>query len=78
MQGNCRDCRGNYTLGHLVGSYKAVAVVEEGLEIHCHGVESLMAAAVVAYFVVVDFAEQPFYLDSSFHLPFPIFSHHWA
>ena len=65
-------------MGHLVGSCKVVAVVEGELEIHCHGVESLMATAVVAYFVVVDFAEQPFYLDSSFHLPFPIFSHHWA
>ena len=60
-----------------MGSCKVVAVVEGELEIHCHGVESLMAAAVVAYFVV-DFAEEPFYLDSSFHLPFPIFSHHWA
>ena len=64
-------------MGHLVGSYKVVAVVV-GPEIHCHGVESLMAAAVAYFVVVVDFAEQPFYLDSSFHLPFPIFSHHWA
>ena len=64
-------------MGRWLGSCKVAAAVEGEFEVHCHGVESLMAAA-VAYFVVVDFAEQPFYLDSSFHLPFPIFSHHWA